>query len=155
MSKNHNVTYLPPVRLVSFDEKIDYIASELLNLATESQINIKETIRLYHHTEEGIDKRRLLSDPVTGGDPRAPGDEVLAGMLLDMQRDHERVNARIKKRLQRNRVREIDMVNQEMRRFVEKWTAKMDKIEGWNDPERVHERRIEQAASHPTAEIVH
>ncbi len=138
MSKN--TVYLPPVRLVSFEERIEYIAEELLNLPAEGKGNCMETIRLYHHVEEGIDKRRLLSDPVTGGDPRAPGDEFLAAMSLEMVRDHERVLARIRKRRQRARDEELERTNRDIERFNESWKKRMAKVESFHDPESVRER---------------
>ncbi len=140
MSKNHkDAIYLPPMRLVSFDEKVELLTAELLNLSPESQDVLKEMIRLTWHIEQGIDKRRLLSDAPTYSQPtdNPPGDTRLAGLLMDY-------NSQIK-RLQARKRKQVERLNGDLWHLVRRFAGRLDKIEGHADPERQRERMTEQA----------
>lgn len=138
---NHgkDAVYLPPMRLVSFDEKVELLTGELLNLPTDSQEPLKELIRLCYHMVQGLDKRRLLSDAPTGksNTDNPPGDTRLAGLLRRFNRGVERLQGRHRK--QRSRL------NGDMWELVAEFKEEMDKIEGWEDPERVKERLAKKA----------
>ncbi len=124
--------------LVSVEERIDTISAELLALSPESQENVKELIRIYHLTEQAIDKRRLLSDPVmSSGDPQPPGDKLVADLLIERNRKLESLN--------RKRRRILEDMNGEVYDFRVQFKNRLDKIEGWYDPDRVRDRLEKKA----------
>ncbi|MHB9054233.1 MAG: hypothetical protein ACYC5F_09670 [Thermoleophilia bacterium] len=137
MSKD--TVYLPPMRLVSFEEKVELLTEELLGLSPESRVVLLEIIRLTWHIEQGIDKRRLLSDAPTGrgNTDNPPGDTRMAGLLINLQRHLKRLAARKRKQQER-------MIG-DLWKVVNDFLKQMDKIEGHNDPERVRERLAKKA----------
>lgn len=127
--------------LVSEEESNLKIAAELNNLSGQDRKRLREKIRLFHHYQEGIDKRRLMSELRGGGDPQPPGDKMLADAFIDLGQEEDRHRKKYQKRLERLR-REMRAEEDAM---LYRFRNRLEKIEGWNDPDRVIQRIIEKS----------
>ncbi len=124
--------------LVGEDEQIEVLAAECLGLMPELREPLIELIRLARHHQEGLDKRRLLSDAKAGGNcDNPPGDTRIAAAVRQYANDLDKM----RKRLDQQRHRFIDDLNSLRASHL----ARLDMIEGWDDPERVKERLAKRA----------
>lgn len=127
--------------LVSEEESDLKVASELNNLTAENKKRAREMIRLLFLFQEGIDKRRLLSDIPGGGELQAPGDKMLADAFIDLEAAIDGYNSKLRVRSYRNR--------QDLDGIVSEFRTRLDRIEGWHDPDRALERLIKAAENDP------
>lgn len=125
--------------LVNEDESNLLVAADLGAMDAETRRNCREMIRLCRHICEAIDKRRLLSDPVTGGDPATPGDEFMAEL-------GRKINLFVDKFNERRRAQKRRMNDELMRKKLE-FQRDMESVEGWFDPDVVNERMLKRAES--------
>ena len=155
--------YHPPARrqvvvdevgpLVGDHESDEKLWEEFKGLDHEGRVSVREEIRLRHLILNGIDKRRLLSDPIMGGgDPQPPGDKLVADLLIEMNRREESFQ-----RKWRRKAREfLDEHDQERYNIRTGFKNRLDTVEGWFDPDRIEKRRkarIDREAKEKSAQV--
>lgn len=124
--------------LVSDAESDAKLWEEFQDLDHEGRVSIRGEIRIRHLVLQGIDKRRLLSDPVMGGgDPQPPGDKLIADLLIEMNRKDESFQRKWRRKLNEF----LEEHDAERYNIRTRWKNRLDRIEGFHDPDRIDKRR--------------